>query len=168
MTDTATAESTPQEAQEPAQDAVEPKPGQGDQNAPEAPENGTQEPEVEAEDAKPSEAKLRKRAQAAETERDEVRGQLDALRRQVVAGTIEATGVKAAGVLATVEDIGTLFAEDGSLDGAALKTAIDSATEAFGLAHPVKAPKPNPAQGSSGSQSEQRQKGSSFADAFRR
>lgn len=77
-------------------------------------------------------AKLRKRAQAAESDRDTARGQLDELRRQVVE---QASGLqKPAGLWAAGTDVGALFTEAGTLDPDALKLAVTEASDKLGLA----------------------------------
>jgi len=107
-----------------------------DEQTTEAPE-GTDEQETtedttEDEPGDREASKLRKRAQAAEVDRDTARGQLDQLRRQVVE---QASGLqKPAGLWAAEVDLDSLFTEDGSLDRDVLNTTVREAADRLGLA----------------------------------
>jgi len=100
---------------------------------PEVPEAVTDDQEsTEDEPGDREAAKLRKRAQAAESDRDTARGQLDQLRRQVVE---QASGLqKPAGLWAAEVDLDSLFTEDGTLDRDVLNTTVREAADRLGLA----------------------------------
>lgn len=90
-------------------------------------------------------SRMRKRAQAAEAERDALRTQLTAARRSAAenaCGLYQPAALWAAGV-----DVDTLYDDDGRLDPARLKEAAAHARATLGLAT---APRPDPSQGPSG------------------
>lgn len=125
------------------------------QDAPEAAQDAAEdagEPQ-DAADGRKGEARLRKRAQAAEAQVADLTGQLEALRRQVAEGAIHQAGFKPDAVAAALDDgdLTSLFGDDGNLDQDMLGLAIETARDRFGLEAPVKMPAPNPAQGTSGS-----------------
>lgn len=78
-------------------------------------------------------ARYRRRLREAETERDGLAAQVQALQRTVVTRVIEDTGMKAAAVFATVDDVAMLLGEDGQPDQAKILSAIEQAREQFGI-----------------------------------
>lgn len=91
-------------------------------------------------------AKYRTRLREAEADRDTVREQMSALRRQVAEG---ASGLaKPAALWAAGVDPDDLFSDDGQLDTEALATAVEQATETLGAQRKSGTPKPDPTQGS--------------------
>lgn len=91
-------------------------------------------------------AKYRRRAQAAETERDELRTQLDTARRGIIedaCGLTRPAALWAAGV-----DPNTLFGDDGQLDHDKLTAAVTDAADRLGLTRAPRTPKPDPSAGS--------------------
>lgn len=95
-------------------------------------------------------SRYRRRAQAAEAERDQLREQLDAVRRQIAedaCGLAKPAGMWAAGV-----DVNDLFTDDGRLDRDRLSASVTDAVDRLGLTWAPRTPKPDPSQGmSSGS-----------------
>lgn len=91
-------------------------------------------------------AKYRRRAQAAEAERDTLRTQLDTARRGIVedaCGLTRPAGLWAAGV-----DPNTLFDDDGRLDHDKLTEAVSDAVDRLGLTRAPRTPKPDLSAGS--------------------
>src|SRR5699024_4386738 len=72
-----------------------------------------------------SESKLRKRAQAAEQQRDQLAGQVEALQRQIVDDAVERTGVPSKAFWAANE-LGTLLDDNGNVDIEAVTEAAET------------------------------------------
>lgn len=78
-------------------------------------------------------AKLRKRAQAAEAERDALREQVQALQRQQIDAQVTAAGIKPTAVWATGVELAELTADDGTVDAEAVTAAIERARDELGV-----------------------------------
>ncbi|MGE9806918.1 hypothetical protein [Janibacter sp. G1551] len=109
-------------------------------------------PEVVTDDDKPSSgreaAKYRRALREAEAERDAIREQVSALRRQMIE---DASGLtKPAALWAAGIEADALFTEAGTLDRDALREAVETAADAFGLTRAPSTPKPDLSQGSRG------------------
>lgn len=110
--------------------------------------------------------KLRRRAQTAEAERDQLRAQLDAARRHIVEDTCGLS--RPAALWAAGVDPNTLFDNDGRLDRAALTAAVDGAVNTLGVSRAPRTPKPDPSAGSTGDKDEQPSWSTLFDRAKRR
>lgn len=91
-------------------------------------------------------AKYRRRAQAAEQERDTLRAQLDTARRGIVedaCGLTRPAALWAAGI-----DPHSLFGDDGRLDHDKLTEAVTDAADRLGLTRAPRTPKPDLSAGS--------------------
>lgn len=113
-------------------------------------EQPADEPPADEPDEQPADdgraAKYRRRAQAAEAERDTLRTQLDTARRGIVedaCGLTRPAGLWAAGV-----DPNTLFDDDGRLDRDRLTEAVSDAVDRLGLTRAPRTPKPDLSAGS--------------------
>lgn len=105
--------------------------------------------------------KMRKRAQAAEAERDDLRSQVQALQRQVIEQVSRL--YRPAALWATGADPAALFNTDGTLDRAALAAAEDTAIQQLGVS---RAPRPDPSQGPSGARDATTTWGQAFQNAL--
>lgn len=81
-------------------------------------------------------SKLRKRARAAEAERDTVTGHLDAMRRAEVERIAGATVQNPSALWATDTEVADLLTEDGTVDPEKVTAAAIAAAEMLGLARP--------------------------------
>ena len=118
------------------------------------------------EDATAREKRYRLELRAAETERDGLRGERDALRAQIAAGMIpdrSAVGIDL--LLASGVDVGDLVGDDGAVDAAKVVAAVEGVEERYGLGRRV--PAPNPMMGRPLYTHGSGDAGSSLADAFR-
>ena len=118
------------------------------------------------EDATAREKRYRLELRAAETERDGLRGERDALRAQIAAGMIpdrSAVGIDL--LLASGVDVGDLVGDDGAVDAAKVVAAVEGVEERYGLGRRV--PAPNPMGGRPLYTHGSGDAGSSLADAFR-
>jgi hypothetical protein len=94
-------------------------------------------------------ARYRKRAQAAEAERDKLTATLTATRQQIVDAALTARGfdndrLKAAAAI----DVADVLDDDGQVDPALLAAAVDAAAEDLNVRAPSRRPIPNPLVGS--------------------
>lgn len=124
MTDT-----TPQTPQDDTESVEDTTPAEPDERA--AQDEPDTEHDGSSEDRQA--AKLRKRAQAAEAERDQLRDQLEALQRQQVDQQVTAAGIKSAAVWAAGTELAELLAEDGTIDAEAVTAAIERAHAELGV-----------------------------------
>ncbi len=85
------------------------------------------------------EASLRRRAQAAEAERDQLRGQLDAMRADVINEVARAAHTDPRLLAAAGHDAAAFIQEDGTVDRAAVAAACKAAREEFGMGNGVRA-----------------------------
>ena len=118
------------------------------------------------EDATAREKRYRLELRAAETERDGLRGERDALRAQIAAGMIpdrSAVGIDL--LLASGVDLDALVGDDGAVDAAKVVAAVEGVEERYGLGRRV--PAPNPMGGRPLYTHGSGDAGSSLADAFR-
>lgn len=107
------------------------------------------EPQVAGEEQpKGTEAKLRKRAQAAEQERDALRTQLDTFARQAVTTHVSERLVDGEDYFRYGGSI--TWTDDGTLDVAAVEAQVDQILADRPHLTGRRLPAPNPAQGSSG------------------
>lgn len=98
-------------------------------------------PEPETENPNAEAARYRHRAKEAEAQRDELVAQVDALRRAAVEQQVAEHGITApAGFWASGVTVADLLDDDGALDPEKIQKAAEDATEALGLARPVKMP----------------------------
>lgn len=104
--------------------------------------------ETADDDGKPGReaAKYRRQLREAEAERDELRTQLEALRRAEVDRLVTDAKVKPAAVWAVGTELGNLLAEDGTVDPAKVSAAVAAAREALGIS-PIPAAAPAHLQG---------------------
>lgn len=120
---------TPQTAQdgpEPAEDTTPPEPDEhATQDEPGGNDDGTGDDRQAA--------KLRKRAQVAEGERDQLRDQLAALQRQQVDQQVTAAGIKPAAIWAAGTELAELLADDGTINAEAVTAAIERAHAELGV-----------------------------------
>lgn len=79
-------------------------------------------------------AKLRKRAQAAEAERDALREQVQALQRQQIDAQVTAAGIKPTAVWATGVELAELVTDEGTVDAEQVAAAIERARDELGVA----------------------------------
>lgn len=117
-----------------AQDGTEPAEGT---TPPEPDEHATQDEPGTNDDGTGDDrqaAKLRKRAQAAEAERDQLRDQLEALQRQQVDAQVTAAGIKPTAVWATGVELAELLTDDGTVDAEQVTAAIERARDELGVA----------------------------------
>jgi hypothetical protein len=104
-------------------------------------------------------AKYRRRLRDAEAERDGLREQLTAVRRQAAE---DASGLaKPASLWLAGVEVDSLFDAAGRLDPVRLTEAVKTATAALGLAQAPRTPKPDPSQGKGASRPRDQ-----FATAF--
>lgn len=131
--------------------------------------------DADADDDAPKEAKLRKRAQRAEHAADMaqfafdlVSGERDALEKRLVADYIEREhGVRAEMPMAIMRDENiAALTDDGMLNVDAIRNAVETAVERFGLAVTPRMPRPNPAQGTSGGEPGPDRTGTNWEEAF--
>lgn len=107
-------------------------------------------------------AKYRTRLRDTEAERDALREQLTALRRQVVE---DASGLaKPSALWLSDLDANTLFSDDGRVDTGAMTTALARVADDMGLQQAPRTPRPDPSQGGGGSSS--RAGATSWADVI--
>jgi hypothetical protein len=95
------------------------------------------------------EAHYRRRSQAAEAERDQLRAQLDTLHQDIVNEIAPAGGVDARLLVAAGHELGSFIGEDGRLDRAAVAEACATTAAEFGVTRRSR-PLPNPQQGARG------------------
>lgn len=79
-------------------------------------------------------ARYRRQLREAETERDGLRTQLDALRRAEVDRLVTDAKVRPAAVWAAGTELASLLAEDGTVDAAKVTAAVAATREALGIA----------------------------------
>lgn len=96
-----------------------------------------------------AEARLRKRAQKAEGERDELRDLLYRQRQALVDSACEAAGLTPRHIRAAEITVDAVLDDDGLLDSEALREAIDTAVTDFGIQR-ARPPKPVAQQGRGG------------------
>lgn len=112
-------------------------------------------PDIEAQtaddDGKPGReaAKYRRQLREAEAERDELRTQLEALRRAEVDRLVTDAKVKPAAVWAAGTDLASLLAADGTVDPAKVAEAVTATREALGIS-PLRAAPSAFGQGNAG------------------
>lgn len=102
------------------------------ETAPEPEEQPTEQPGEESDRTVRDAQRYRKRAQEAETERDELRGQLDTMRRQAIEARLP-FGVKPAAFWAAGAEVSTLLGEDGAVDAALVDAEVQRVREMFGI-----------------------------------
>lgn len=96
------------------------------------------------------EAQYRRRAQAAEAERDQLRGQLDTLHRQIVGGIATAHGLPEVGLLESAgHELSSFIADDGQVKAPELIEAVQATISRYNIT-PKSRPRPNGQQGSYG------------------
>jgi hypothetical protein len=129
---------------------------------------GTAENDDAAQDADDGKAaKLRKRAQKAEAERDQLAGTLARTRRMIVDAALIARGFDserlrtAAGV-----DVETVLTDDGTIDAAKLSTVIEAAAADLGVKEPSRRPLPLPVAGRGGGDRPEPDGLAQFREAF--
>lgn len=107
-------------------------------------------------------AKYRRRLRDTETERDTLRGQVEALQRAEVerlAGHLtQPSAIWAAGV-----ELSDVLDDSGAVNADKVATAVTEAAETLGLARAPRTPRPDPTQGGQGGTGPT---GPTFADAF--
>ena len=88
-----------------------------------------------ADDSKPGRdaARYRRQLRDAEAERDELRGQVEALRRAQAEKLAQAQGLTAAALWSSGVSLDDLTAEDGTIDPASVTVAVKTARETFGI-----------------------------------
>ncbi|ABM13328.1 hypothetical protein [Mycolicibacterium vanbaalenii] len=97
------------------------------------------------------EAQYRRRAQAAEAERDQLRGQLDALHRQIVGNVARAYGLDDVGLLEyRGHELSSFIGDDGTVDTAKIIEATADTIKHCNIAPQRRPVKPNPQQGAYG------------------
>jgi len=111
-----------------------------------------------------AQAKLRKRAQAAEQERDQLASRVEALQRQIVDDAVERTGVPSKAFWAANE-LGSLLDDGGNVNTAAVTEAAEQVRREFSIA---RLPQPNRAQGSSASGPPEESAQDAWKNAFKR
>ena len=92
-------------------------------------------------------ARYRRQLRAAESERDQFRDQLAALRRAAVEDRLKAQHVPPAGFWASGVQLDDLLDDSGDLDDEAIKTAADNAVETLGLERVGVHMRPVPSEG---------------------
>lgn len=85
-------------------------------------------------------AKYRRQLREAEAERDELRTQLEALRRAEVDRLVTEAKLKPAAVWAAGTELGNLLAQDGTVDPAKVGAAVAATREALGISPVPAAP----------------------------
>jgi hypothetical protein len=93
------------------------------------------------------EVKLRKRAQAAEADRDELRDILARTRQAIVDKALSDAQLDPRLLAAAGHDVDSLIGDDGLIDPAALHDTIAAVAEEFRLPKPPNPLRPNPQQG---------------------
>lgn len=78
-------------------------------------------------------ARYRRQLREAEAERDELRGQVETLRRAQAEKLAQAQGLTAAALWSSGVSLEDLTAEDGTIDPASVTVAVKTAREAFGI-----------------------------------
>lgn len=97
------------------------------------------------------EAQYRRRAQAAEAERDELRGQLDTLHRQIIGDITSAYGLPEVDLLQTAgHELSSFIGEDGTVNTEKVIDAVRSTITRYGIRPRPRRPAPNAQQGQHG------------------
>lgn len=97
------------------------------------------------------EAQYRRRAQAAEAERDQLRGQLDALHRQIVGNVARVHGLDDVGLLEyRGHELSSFIADDGTVDIDRILQATAETIKHCNIAPQRRPVRPNPQQGAHG------------------
>ena len=118
--------------------------GQQDDQSQEQQAEQEQQQETPAREA----ARYRTQLRAAEVERDGLATSLRTVRQQLVEGVAELAKPEA--LWAAGVDVDELFDETGRMDLSKIETAVAEQVDRFGLAKPVRRPRPDPSQGSAG------------------
>lgn len=97
------------------------------------------------------EAQYRRRAQAAEAERDQLRGQLDALHRQIVGNVARVHGLDDVGLLEyRGHELSSFIGDDGTVDIDRILEATAETIKHCNIAPQRRPVEPNPQQGAHG------------------
>lgn len=97
------------------------------------------------------EAQYRRRAQAAEAERDQLRGQLDALHRQIIGNVARVHGLDDVGLLTyRGHELSSFIADDGTVDIDRILEATAETIKHCNIAPQRRPVRPNPQQGTHG------------------
>lgn len=111
-------------------------------------------------------ARYRRQLREVEGERDTLRGQLDAMRRSVVDGMVEAAHLKPTALWASGAQLDALLDEAGVVDPVKVAAAIDGARDTLGIPPVPRAPSAE-GQGRVGLPIGGGSPAPTFADAFR-
>lgn len=119
-------------------------PSEPEATEPNSPTIDAEPPAAAPDDAQPAEdtneaRKYRRRAQAAEKERDNLAATVETLQRQIIDGITEQDHLNPAALWATTQ-LADLLGDDGSVDTTKVDTAIRQARERLGIPHGLYVP----------------------------
>lgn len=131
MTETSTEATEATEATGMAPETTEPAPEAAED--PQAAETPEESEESEATSPNKEAAKYRRRLRETETERDTLRGRIEAMQRAEVERLTTDAGIKPAALWASGADLSALLTEEGTVDPAKVTEAVGTARDALGI-----------------------------------